>query len=297
MSRITGILGTVTVTNRAQFLSIKAEKKSVATHCWKFDFPRQVLGQLCSSVANCFDTFRVLEKAASPMKYFWLPWPPGFQWSLPAPPRTRVRLTVSCSGRPSRRCRTSWASQWSTLRWCSNRPPPILELRFYGCCYFFWFFFKKRKESKRWVSERLSLGLNRRDVAWCNATAATSVQHHCHRVLLILGHWQHLKPLYREPTRTFCVRAVSFPVLGEKENTPGVKSLDSSHQLSCPAVKTHGGLYVLEHQPAPRNVDTSAGYLFIYLFAAFAADCMSKGLLPLQHCTTHRPPSTSGLIN
>lgn len=153
---------------------------SVATHCWKFNFPRQVLGQLCSPVANCFDTFRVLGKAESPMKCFWLPWPPGFQWSLPAPPRTRVRLTVSCSGRPSRRCRTSLASQWSTLRWCSNRPPLILELCFLGG------FLKKRKEkkSRRWMSERLSSGLNRRDVTWCDATAAASVQHHCHRVLL-----------------------------------------------------------------------------------------------------------------
>lgn len=150
---------------------------SVATHCWKFHFPHQVLGQHCSPVANCFDTFHVLEKGKSLIKCVWLPWPPGFQWSLPAPPKTRVRLTVSCSGRPSRRCRTSWASQWSTLRWWSNRPPPILVLRLL-------LGFFEEKKSRRWMSEHLSSCLCRRDVAWCDATAAASVQHHCHPALL-----------------------------------------------------------------------------------------------------------------
>lgn len=73
-SRITGILGAATVTKRAQLLSIKEERKkknlSVATRRWKFDFPRQVLGQLRSPVANSSDTFGVLEKAESPTKCF-----------------------------------------------------------------------------------------------------------------------------------------------------------------------------------------------------------------------------------
>lgn len=50
-----------------------------------------------------------------------LPWRPGFPWSLPAPLTTQVRQPVSCSGRSCPRCRTSWASRWSTPRWCSNR--------------------------------------------------------------------------------------------------------------------------------------------------------------------------------
>ena len=45
------------------------------------------------------------------------------------PLKTRVHQRVSCSGRLSPQCRTSWASQWSTLRWCNNHPPPISELR------------------------------------------------------------------------------------------------------------------------------------------------------------------------
>ena len=59
---------------------------------------------------------------------FCIPWQPGPRWWPPGPRETRVRRRAVGSGRTCRRCRTSWASLWSTLRWCSSRLPLISTL-------------------------------------------------------------------------------------------------------------------------------------------------------------------------